>query len=84
MAESTDWREPHRDVKRTADGVSRADRRLRVFGRRVGDAIMCPTCDGDGLVLAHRREVGGRSVLQPVKCGACNGEGLDPNARQGG
>lgn len=83
MAEPTDWREPHRDVKRTADGVNRADLRLRSFGRREGEAVMCPRCDGDGLILANRSYHGDRMTLQPVKCPTCGGEGLDPRAEQG-
>jgi hypothetical protein len=56
----------------------RADRRLRVFGARIGHAVMCPQCDGAGVVLGRAL-----AVAQPVKCGTCNGEGLDPHARQG-
>lgn len=75
------------DPFRQADGVNRADRGLRRFGRRVGDAIMCPRCDGDGVVLAnvwnrptvenpYHRE----TVREPVKCPDCGGEGLDSEA----
>lgn len=62
----------------SADGVNRADARLRVFGRKVGHAVMCPACDGDGVVI-HQAA----SLRMPKRCEVCNGEGLDPNARQG-
>jgi len=67
-----------------ADGVNRADARLRSFGPRVGDAVMCPRCDGGGWIAERARAQieraygGGAMVLQPVKCPVCKGEGLDP------
>lgn len=69
----------------------RADRGLRVFGERIGHAVMCPRCGGDGVVVgrelasADPRNPYSRKVLvtQPVPCPTCNGEGLDPQARQG-
>lgn len=91
MAERTRGFEPHRDVKRTADGVNRADARLRPFGRREGDAVMCPRCDGAGVILGRemhwskgRALEAGHLIPAPVKCTVCGGDGLDPNARQGG
>ena len=59
------------DPHRQADGVNRADRGLRTFGRRVGDAIMCVACDGAGYVPGR---------FEPVKCSDCGGEGLDSEA----
>lgn len=55
----------------------RADAGLRRFGRQVGDAVMCPTCDGDGVVLSRARR-------EPIKCPECKGEGLDPKVQHGG
>jgi len=71
--------------------LRRADRGLRVFGERIGHAVMCPRCNGDGVVLgrAGSRPISANPyeetvlVAQPVPCPTCNGEGLDPNARQG-
>lgn len=71
------------DPHRTADGVSRADLRLRSFGRRDGDAVMCPRCDGDGLILRQAGWSGLAPIIQPFKCETCGGEGLDPHAQQG-
>lgn len=84
--------EEHRLAHLAADGVKRADRGLRVFGRRVGHAVMCPTCDGDGVVVGVRYcrppgpnhySAAEHRVTQPVTCETCGGEGLDPNVRQG-
>jgi len=69
---------PAYDPHRQADGVNRADLKLRSFGRRVGGATMCPTCDGDGFTL---RRTGGSNlepVIEPFRCYDCGGEGLDP------
>lgn len=68
-----------------ADGVNRADARLRSFGPRVGDAVMCPRCEGGGWIaeraMAASTQAYGRRemLLQPVKCPVCKGEGLDPH-----
>jgi len=67
-----------------ADGVNRADARLRSFGPREGDAVMCPRCGGGGWIAERApaysaRVYGGKTMmLQPVKCPVCKGEGLDP------
>jgi predicted Zn-ribbon and HTH transcriptional regulator len=72
-----------------ADGVNRADAGLRRFGRKVGEATMCPRCDGGGYVVgrAFGRTLKGRLEMMddPVKCPTCKGEGLDPDVhgRQG-
>lgn len=65
--------EPHRQ----AEGVNRADAGLRRFGRREGDAIMCPRCDGDGIVLRKTGWLGLEPLIEPEKCPECGGEGLD-------
>ena len=62
-----------------AGPAKRADAKLRSFGRREGDATMCPRCDGDGVILCR-----GRFTIEPMKCPDCGGEGLDPNVQHGG
>lgn len=87
MAEADELRRAHV----LADGVNRADARLRSFGTRIGDAVMCPRCDGGGWVVGRglcstaplNPYAAKELVTQPVKCGYCNGEGLDPNALPG-
>lgn len=78
-----------RDIHKAADGVNRADERLRDLGPRVGDAVMCPKCEGGGYVMGRalgyrpnhaRKEL----IVQPVTCPACKGEGLDPMMFGGG
>lgn len=63
---------------RTADGVNRADNRLRSFAqpRCEGDAVFCTRCDGAGYV-----ERPSKKFLDPIqKCGRCGCEGLEPEA----
>jgi hypothetical protein len=83
-------REAERASHLAADGVNRADNGLRRFGLRIGDAVMCPRCDGGGYVVGRALSpVAGmdqvRLTEQPVKCPTCKGEGLDPDVhgRQG-
>jgi DnaJ-class molecular chaperone len=62
-----------REFHLAANGVGRADRKLRKFPRRGGDAVMCRLCDGDGVILLTRANI------DPIrKCTRCGGEGLEP------
>jgi hypothetical protein len=70
------------DPHRQAEGVNRADRGLRTFAKIViGDAVMCPQCDGGGYVVRPAVSVTARVArpAEPVTCPTCNGEGLDPH-----
>lgn len=62
---------------RIADGVKRADAKLRSFAppRREGDAVFCAECDGAGYV---ERSLYSMATDRIRKCGRCGGEGLEP------
>lgn len=77
------------DPHRQADGVNRADAKLRSFTPDVDGPVWCPSCDGSGYVLDRPwvRESYGpgyKDVVQPVTCKTCGGEGLDPRVQHGG
>lgn len=57
---------------------------LRTAPRRIGDAVICGTCDGDGLVIVAAGWWGlDTKLLEPMKCPDCGGEGLDPSVQHG-
>jgi len=58
-----------------AGEARRADRGLRVFADRIGDAVMCRKCRGDGVVMGRMAH---QDFAEPIKCKRCGGEGLEP------
>lgn len=91
MAEYERVAVPERDSLWKRGPESRADAGLRKFGPRIGDAVMCPKCEGSGVVKGRemhwyqgRTYGAGQLIDAPVKCPTCGGEGLDPRGGQGG